>query len=563
MNNTSHANIKFELVLAALLIMTALLGLSTRVSAEPAYQETPIPTVIASQPPTPLPGVPIVLGDKTLFYVYERIGPLIPAERAGLIEKKIQQLANDPFAPSLEITLVESDQGIDLMTGDVLLMTVTQADAAAVGMSQHDTAQAAAQAIEKTVQEYRLQNTPKERMNRILITMGILLILFLPLYFLNRLIQRRLDAMEQTLAENGKEESSQRGFFRTDLWRRSVRLLFKSARAILILVFIFFVSPSLLRLFPSTFGIAQRIIDSLSGMLSSVWTWFGEYQSGLLTILVIVLVTYGLTRLIHGIFREVEQGTIRFGNFDPEWAPFTRRILNFLLIIGAAIVAFPYIPGSDSQAFRGISVFLGLLFTLSSTAAVANIVAGVTQTYTGAFRVGDVVRIGETMGTVIEKRLLTTRLRTFKQEEVSIPNSLVMNAQVMNYSVLAGGGGVVLYTTVTIGYDVPWRKVHELLICAAENTEDMLKDPPPFVLQTSLNDYSVAYQLNAYTKRPEIMPRLYDALHKNIQDEFNKAGVEIMSPAFTALRDGNTITIPADNRPPDYQTPGFRIDSNK
>ena len=556
MGHTESSKFPFKLGLVVFLSLAALLGLSLPAQAGPAFQDvTPTPE------PTLLPGVPVTLAGNTLFYVRQRSGSLSPAERAALISQRIEQLANDPFAPPLEITLAESDQGIDLLTGETILLTVTRLDAEAIGLSQEEAAQAAAKIIEDTVQKYRQQNTPQARIEQLLSTLGILVVLFVPLILLNRIIKRRLDRIDQTPAGDEKKDASESiGLYRTRLWRRSIRLFYNVIRVALILILLFIVSPYILRIFPVTASIAQQITNFLTNTFSAVWTWFSVYRNDLLTILIIMLITFGLTRLVRAFFIEVEEGTIRLGKFDTEWAPFTRRILNFLLVIGALVVIFPYIPGSDSEAFRGISVFLGLLFTLSSTAAVANIVSGVIQTYTGAFRVDDVIKIGDTTGTVIEKRLLTTRLRTFKQEEVSIPNSVVMNSQVVNYSVMARGAGLILYTTVTIGYDVSWRTVHELLIKAATNIPDILTDPAPFVLQNSLNDYHISYQLNAYTRRPEIMPRLYAALHQNIQDEFNKAGVEIMSPAFTALRDGNTITLPAGNRPPDYQAPGFRVD---
>jgi small-conductance mechanosensitive channel len=509
---------------------------------------------------TPLPGNPVRFNGKTLFYVYERLGPLSPDERAALIAKKVNQLADDPFAPQLDITLAESDQGTDLIINGVVLLTVTDADARVVNMDRTQAAQTAAQLVEQAIQDYRQQNTALVRVERFLIAIGILVALVVILYVLNRFFKRRLENLKLTSIQADKVDGSSKGdFFQTRLWRRLLRLFYSLGRVVVILIVIFFVLPVLLRIFPRTAEIANQIFSLITGVLSAVWVWFGENRSSFFTILVIVAVTYGLTRLIKAFFDEIESGTIRLGGFDPEWAPFTRRIVNFLLIIAAVIVTFPYIPGSDSDVFRGITIFLGALFTLSSTAAVTNIVAGVIQTYTGAFRNGDMVRIADVTGIVIEKRMLTTRILTPKQEEVSIPNSLVLSNSVVNYSALARSSGLVLYTTITIGYDVPWRTVHNLLLSAAANTPDLLTDPQPFVLQTSLNDYHISYQLNVYTGCADIMPRIYSALHQNILDVFNEAGVEIMSPAFTALRDGNVVTIPEENRTADYQAPGFRI----
>jgi small-conductance mechanosensitive channel len=190
---------------------------------------------------------------------------------------------------------------------------------------------------------------------------------------------------------------------------------------------------------------------------------------------------------------------------------------------------------------------------------VAHGVAGTILTYMRAFQVGDFVRIGNDVGEVLEKTLLVTRIRTQKNEIVTIPNGTVLGGVVVNYSAEAKNEGVIFHTTVTIGYAAPWRQVHELLISAALATDDILHDPLPFVLQTALNDFYVAYELNAYTARPSNMLDVYSVLHQNIQDKFNEAGVEINSPHYTALRDGNQTTIPEKYLPGDYKSPAFRI----
>jgi small-conductance mechanosensitive channel len=176
-----------------------------------------------------------------------------------------------------------------------------------------------------------------------------------------------------------------------------------------------------------------------------------------------------------------------------------------------------------------------------------------------SFQVGDFVRIGNDVGEVIEKTLLVTRICTQKKEVITIPNGTVLGGVVVNYSAEARHEGVIFHTTVTIGYNAPWRKVHELLIAAALATDDVLHDPPPFVLQTALNDFYVAYELNAYTAKPCNMLNAYSALHQNIQDKFNEAGVEINSPHYTSLRDGNRVTIPEQYLPRDYRSPFFEL----
>jgi small-conductance mechanosensitive channel len=214
------------------------------------------------------------------------------------------------------------------------------------------------------------------------------------------------------------------------------------------------------------------------------------------------------------------------------------------VIAFSLVVIYPYIPGSNSPAFQGVSVFLGVLVSLGSSSAMANILAGVVLTYMRSFKMGDRVQISDTIGDVIEKNLLVTRLRTVKNVEISIPNSLVLNNQLVNYSTSASTEGLILHTEITIGYNAPWRQVHELLLSAAAKTQDIIETPKPFVLQKSLDDSYVTYEINCFTRHANNMTNIYSELHQNIQDLFNSAGVEIMSPSYKALRDGNASTIP-------------------
>ncbi|MEO5908719.1 MAG: mechanosensitive ion channel family protein, partial [Ginsengibacter sp.] len=223
------------------------------------------------------------------------------------------------------------------------------------------------------------------------------------------------------------------------------------------------------------------------------------------------------------------------------------------------VVIYPYLPGSGSPVFQGVSVFLGFLFTFGSAGSLSNIISGLILTYMRLFKIGDRVKIADVTGDVIEKSLLVTRIRTIKNEIISIPNSTVMNSHTINYSSDAPGLGLILNTTVTIGYDVPWRKMYEALIEAALRTNYVLHDPKPFVLQTGLQDFYVAYQINAYIREANRQSDIYSELHQNIQDVCNEKGIEIMSPHYTSARDGNNTTIPEEYLPGDYKAPSFNI----
>jgi small-conductance mechanosensitive channel len=239
-----------------------------------------------------------------------------------------------------------------------------------------------------------------------------------------------------------------------------------------------------------------------------------------------------LLNLLRAFFQAIQRGRLTFAGFDPDWALPAYKIARTAFIAFTVVVAYPYIPGSESPAFKGVSLFLGVVFSIGSSSSIANIVAGYMVIFRRAYKVGDRVKIGEQLGDVVELRLQATHLRTIKNEEIIVPNSLVLNTQVTNYSSLARKGGLILHTMVTIGYDAPWRQVHALLLLAAERTEGLLRKPMPFVLQTALNDFYVSYELNAYTDRPQEMVQIYSELHRNIQDAFNEHGVQIMSPHY-------------------------------
>jgi small-conductance mechanosensitive channel len=281
-----------------------------------------------------------------------------------------------------------------------------------------------------------------------------------------------------------------------------------------------------------------------------VWTALVDYLPNLFTIAVLVVVFYYLLKFIRFLFAGLETGTVTFRGFHRDWATPTYKIVRFMVIVFAAVVIFPYLPGSQTPAFRGISLFLGVLVSFGSSAAIANVVAGTVMTYMRPFQMGDRVKIADTEGDVIEKTLLVTRVRTPKHVEVTIPNAMVLASHIINYSAAAAEGGVILHTTVTIGYDTPWRQVQELLLAAAEKTDGLLSTPAPFMLQTALHDFYVSYQLNAYTDKPSEMAGLYSAMHANIQDEFQRAGIQIMSPNYVADTEHPKI-------PPAF-TPGAR-----
>ena len=204
---------------------------------------------------------------------------------------------------------------------------------------------------------------------------------------------------------------------------------------------------------------------------------------------------------------------------------------------------YPYLPGSDSGVFQGISAFVGLIVSLGSSTVIGNIIAGLVITYMRPFKMGDRIKLNDTTGDIIEKTPLVTRIRTPKNEVVTVPNSFIMSSHTVNYSTSAREYGLIIHSEVSIGNDIPWRRVNQILIDPALNTPGVVDDPRPFVLESSLSDWYPVYQINAYIKQADKMAQIYSDLHQNIQDKFNEAGIEIMSPHYMAVRDGNESTI--------------------
>jgi small-conductance mechanosensitive channel len=507
------------------------------------------PTPVEYEAPTPLPGVPVMLDGQVVFYVIDGIYDLTPVERALLIERRINDLATSPFHPDIEIILAESTDGIELLAGDTSILTVTEQDAASYNMPIEEVAQTAAELIQAAIEESRQAASVVDRVTTLLTIFGIGVGLAIAYFILHRLDLYYENKIESYNIEGEPRSTLLRTqYYRSGAWKMQAKRIVRVIKWVLFILLAIIGIPFVLELFPATTELGLKMTALLTTPLRLSWTWLGDNVDNFFIIVLLVLLFYLLNRLNIFIFKEIEDGNIRFSGFEPEWAPFTRRILSFFLVILGVIVAFPFIPGSESPALRGITVFLGALLTLSSTSAVTNIIAGIIQTYTGAFKSGDIVQIAGVTGFVLEKKLITTRVLTFKNEEVSIPNGSVLNSNVINYSTLARQDRLVLYTTITIGYDAPWQVVHNLLLAAAGATSGILSVPEPFVLQKSLNDFHISYELNSHTNRPEQMPLIYSELHANIQDQFNQAGVEIMSPAFTALRDGGGTTIPGSFR---------------
>ena len=324
-------------------------------------------------------------------------------------------------------------------------------------------------------------------------------------------------------------------------------MLANLGRYLFMLVQLLFTVPLVFIVFPQTEKLAYTLLGYLWMPIRQILKGIVDYIPNLFTIVVIWLAIKYMIRLIRYLAREVEAERLKINGFYPDWAMPTYHIVRFLLYAFMIAMIYPYLPGANSGVFQGISVFVGLIVSLGSSTVIANIIAGLVITYMRPYKLGDRIKLNDTTGNVVEKTPLVTRIRTPKNELITIPNSFIMSSHTVNYSSSAREYGLIIHSEVTIGYDAPWRKVHQLLIDAALNTSGVIDDPRPFVLETSLSDWYPVYQINAYIRDADRLPQIYSNLHQNIQDYFNEAGIEIMSPHYMAMRDGNETTIPKND----------------
>jgi small-conductance mechanosensitive channel len=550
-----------SLVEAALALAVAVV-LAAPLAAQTPSGATGAPAASTVKDPEADPDKPaaVLLDGEPVLWISAGAGAYSTAFRADRIGQRLQEIVFDRSIRDPTVTVIEADGSSELHVGARLLMVITPRDAAAVGAARASLAEQYARIFETAIREERLRYAPATLIRSGAYGAAATLVFA----FVAWIVIRVTRAVRGRVCDRVKTHAERLGVIdaegsTADTLVRGVGAAVFLVRAFLLVLALDLYLTFVLGMFPWTRAISSRLVDYAFTPVRSVAASLAGYTPKLLFLIVIAAVVHLAIRLVRAVFHRIGEGRIVIENFPPEWADPTNKIVRVLLIAFGLVVAFPYLPASDSPAFAGVSVFFGVLVSLSSSSALSNMIAGIVLTYTGAFRIGDRVKVGDTIGDIIETTLLATRVRTIKNEDITIPNSLALGTAVTNYTREAATRGLILHTTVTIGYDAPWRKVHELLLAAALSTEDVLVEPRPFVLQTALNDFYVSYEINAYTRVPQRMVEIYAALHANIQDTFYAAGVEIMSPHVTALRDGNTVAIPEASRPADYHAPSFRV----
>lgn len=490
----------------------------------------------------------VVMEGDTLFYLYDKINGISARERAVLVNQRLQNIVASPAFSTDSMQVEDLLDNSRIIYRHELLVNITINDAKWYGAPPSKTAADYHQLLIAKCDEVNTKRSLKDLLIQIGLSLLVLVIAIIVIKYVNRLF-RWLAA--KLYDQKGKQVKGLKikNYEILDE-QRSVSILLivlRVVRILLLLIILYFTLPTILKIFPWTEGLADKLFGFVLDPVRAILQAFIHYVPNLFTILVIVIIMYYITKGVRYLAHEIQHEKLKISGFYPDWGVPTARLINFILYVFMLVLVWPYLPGSDSAIFQGVSVFLGLLISMGSTSAISNIVSGLVITYMRPFKIGDRVRIGEVSGDIIEKTLLVTRIRTIKNEIITVPNSNILTGSSINYSMSSTeSAGLIIHTGVTIGYDVPWRKVHEMLMEAAAKTPRIEKTPAPFVLQTSLDDFYVAYQINAYTNDPSAQALIYSDLHALIQDVFAKNGVEIMSPHYRAMREGPDTTPPVN-----------------
>jgi len=489
--------------------------------------------------------VPVTLQKDTFFFLTNPMGPYTTQERVELLERRLKNLflLDDFIGDSLVV--IASENAATIAYKGKMIMTVLPEDAAFLNKNIDDSALF----YKEVIINHLTSLKSKFNLLATLLKVAMLLLVIVIFYFIFRFINKGYKILEAKIQGDWKDNYI-KGFkyknieFVTDQTALTVTTFVAKGLRLIIILLAFYISlPTIFSIFPSTEGIAKTLFNLILDPLKSIVLSFVNYIPSAITIVVIVVVTRYLVRFLKFLSIQVEKDELQLPGFYSDWAQPTFNIIRFLIYAFMFVIVFPYLPGSSSPVFQGVSVFLGLLISLGSTSAISNLVAGMVITYMRPFKIGDRVKIGEVEGKVLEKSMLVTRVKTIKNEEITLPNASILSGHTVNYSSFSKEG-VIISVAVTIGYDVKWEQTESLLLAAAGKTDLVLKQPNPFVLKTSLDDFYISYQLNCFINQPEFTAKIKSDLNMHILNEFNLGGVEILSPHYRANRDGSDITIP-------------------
>lgn len=511
---------------------------------------------------------PVTLGKKTLFTIQADAPQMYASQRSRIATEEIQEIARDYEIPVNTIIARQNGEIYiisQILTNDELrfIVFVNQNDAAMVQRPLVDLTNDWLQAIQEGIVEYRQEYSLRRRVVGVItlvIATIILIILLGVTQRLSKKIQNSLDTWRETRVHPIR-------FRGLDIITVNQQVLLAHSLISLFtwgLIGLHFVGYFILIifLFPKTENFGRRMLNFVQTPFISIWESVINFLPNLVVILLVILVARFAFKTNKLIFDALATGRVRWFDFYQDWARPTQKLVSVLIVLVTLAIILPYLPIFESPAIQGLGLLAGALLTVGGGRSAANIIAGYTIIFSRPFQVGDLIAFDTYQGFIHKKSILATQIRTFDDQILTIPNDTLQSKTIINYSAAVHelNLSLAMRTTITLGYDVPWRQVHSVLVEAALATPSVLADPAPFVLQTSLDDFYVTYQLKNFFNEPEKIEQIYSDLLQNVQDYCNAAGIEIMSPHYAAVRDGNQNTIPASYLPKDYTRPGFQVE---
>ena len=496
-----------------------------------------------------LPGVKLIVEGDTLFTLYERKGGMRPEERVQNIRDAILESGKSMKFIADTVYIFEGDYTTDIMAGSNVIMSVTDNDAIWQNTTRQELGAQYCVIIKDKINELHDKYGMQQKLKDLIYAAAILLVLIILIcitnwcyrrwrFRLTRFVMKRV----RTLAVKDYEVLNTRRIGVLSITTLNV------LRWFVIALLLFFCIPTLFSIFPETESLAFRIIGYVWNPFVGIVKSIISFLPKLIQIVVIIICFRYLVKGIRYLMNEIGSGRLKITGFYADWAEPTYFILRVLCYSFMIVMIWPLLPSSNSEVFQGVSVFIGIIISLGSSSIIGNVMAGMVMTYMRPFHVGDFIKYGDTEGFVIEKTMLVTRIRTRKNNVITIPNSSLMTSQTTNYTFSAQNFGLVVHTKVTIGYDMRWQEIRQLLLDAAHATKGLRQHPEPFVLVTALDDYYVEYEVNAYTNQYDKLPLIYSELHHNILDSFHSHGVEIMSPHIYAHRTDLELQIPKEQQ---------------
>ena len=476
---------------------------------------------------------PVQLFHKTLFNIYSGMGPFSAKERALTAEQEIRRLYDRKVYLKDSLKTEPAQEFINIVYQGNIITSVAIEDALWENKPQDSLAMMYRDAINTQIEASRKSHTFENTALRWLLAIGII-IGFIALVFLIRRLFRfiiRKIILQKKKEKKGLKIKNYQFMNPRQLRMLLVRLL-KWAHLIIFFLLTGVAISMIFSIFPATEHWAYMLLHWIGIPLKDLGNSFYHYIPNLIRIIVILVLGRYLDKLLRYLSLEIERGILKIKGFHPDWAKPTYHLIRICLIAFVIIMIFPYLPGSDTSAFRGISVFFGVLLSLGSSSAIANTIAGFIITYMRPFQIGDWIKVNDVTGEVIEKTALVTRLRTINNEDVTVPNSMILTNKTTNYSSSSPENGLIIPINIYVNFDVPFSKVNELLIAAALQTEGVLAEPKPYVFKNAINETNVLYQLNAFTLSPERMYFITSDLNENILKVFREAGIDLMSPRF-------------------------------